>query len=127
MMDLKTSQFIDHIIARCCEEFPRPCSTCGRVFESFSDFILKTTPIGEPVSYDTMEDLIKDGGHPVGSLSYVNCSCGTTLSIQCGDASSEQYLALVASIDGDARHNGLSVDAVLEILRQEIRTRVSQD
>lgn len=126
-MELKTTQFVDHIIEHCKQQFPRSCPNCGREFGSFAEFVSATSTIGEPQAYDSVEDLLCDVGHPIGALSYVNCRCGTTLTLQCGDTSSDEYKALVESLTHDVEESGLTVGGVLEVLRQVIRARATRE
>ena len=123
-MELKSSQFIDHIIEYCDRQFPMSCSNCSREFSSFGDFVSATSPIGEPVAYETVEELVT-AGHPIGTLSYVNCGCGDTLTVQCDDMKSNEYFALIGALASDVVRTGSTASAVLEVLRREIRSRVT--
>ena len=123
-MELKASQFLDHIIEYCDRQFPMSCSNCSREFSSFGDFVSATSPIGEPVAYETVEELVA-AGHPIGTLSHVNCGCGDTLTVQCGDTKSNEYFALIGALASDVVRTGLTASAVLEVLRREISFRVT--
>ena len=121
-MELKTTQFIDHIIEYCDQQFPMSCSACGREFSSFGNFVRATFPVAEPIAYETVDEFL-EVRHPIGSLSYVNCGCGNTLAVHCGDTTSDDYLALLRTLASDVERTGLTVSGVFEVLRQEIRSR----
>ncbi|MGW8370225.1 MAG: hypothetical protein ACWGPN_16295 [Gammaproteobacteria bacterium] len=61
-------------------KFPMTCSKCGRRFASLRDYLLNTTHVGSPVSYDA-ELTDWRPRLPIGTMSFANCRCGTTLSI----------------------------------------------
>ncbi len=125
-MELRTTRFLDHIIEYCEQQFPRSCANCGLEFGSFTDFISATSPIGEPQAYDAVGDLLHEVGHLVGTLSFVNCRCGSTLTVECGDTTSDEYVALLDALAHDVEKTGLTVNGVLEVLRQTIRSRVGK-
>lgn len=58
--------------------FPKTCPNCGIVFNSFSEYLQKTTPVGDPVSYDLNEGEPKPH-KPLGTHADANCQCGSTL------------------------------------------------
>jgi hypothetical protein len=124
--ELETAKFIDPIVDYCSSKFPKPCTSCGRNFESFADFVAHTVPVGSPQAYDTLEEVLENVGHPIGALSFVNCVCGTTLTVECGDTESDMYLALLEALERDIDETGWPASDVLTTLRNEIRARVAQ-
>ena len=64
-------------------KFPKVCTKCGRTFASLKEYLQGTTHVGNPVSYDAdMKNW--NPFKPVGTLSFANCPCGTTLAV-CSD------------------------------------------
>jgi predicted nucleic acid-binding Zn-ribbon protein len=55
--------------------FPKKCSSCGEVYESSEQFVLKTADIGGRSGLKSSED--DDGDHIVEL--FRNCVCGSTL------------------------------------------------
>lgn len=100
-------------------QFPRACSTCARQFSDFADYVGSTSVIGTPVCFDDDDAaLLID---PIGTVSMVNCPCGTTLTMNC--AHGEMYEQFVAAIKADAALYSTTVAEVLQLMRAEIRSR----
>lgn len=55
--------------------FPKTCRTCGKVFQSFPEYIHQTEPVNH-----CLEDYrdVRDG---FGTMQYRHCYCGSTLTI----------------------------------------------
>ncbi|PKM98889.1 MAG: hypothetical protein CVU79_01165 [Elusimicrobia bacterium HGW-Elusimicrobia-3] len=107
--------FIDPIIAVCREQFPRKCGNCGREFSDFQDFAANTRPFGALLPTYLRDDLF-------GAISYVNCLCGNTITLECVDAAVNGRLA--EAILREAVICGRPVRAILMDLRAEVRRRV---
>lgn len=58
--------------------FPRKCSTCGRVFYSFGEFINETKQLDWRSGLIENSGCPDDGDAPIVEL-YRNCICGSTL------------------------------------------------
>jgi hypothetical protein len=56
--------------------FPKKCSTCGRVFASFPEYIHGTEPLGHGL------EPYKDSVDVLHTMQYRNCRCGTTLALR---------------------------------------------
>ena len=113
---MKVFQFISPIVEYCESQFPKDCSSCGHSYSDFNDYVSTTEAIGSPKCYD--DDL--ESSHPIGTLSQVNCKCGSTISLTCSDKTSDMYLQLVSTLQEDAKTEGITVDDVLTRLRDEI-------
>lgn len=61
-------------------QFPKTCSTCGTVFTSLADYLRRTEHVGDPVSYDGEAGRLRPS-EPMGTVSFANCACGTTLTM----------------------------------------------
>lgn len=107
--------FIDPIIAACRAQFPRKCDNCGREFHSFQDFAGNTRPVGSLQLPYRQDDLF-------GAISYVNCLCGSTITLKYVDAAAHGRLA--EAILREAVISGRPVRAILMDLRSEVRRRV---
>ena len=55
--------------------FPKKCKSCGKVFQSFPEYIHATSPVQH-----CLEDYREDSDD-FGTMQYRNCLCGTTLLI----------------------------------------------
>ncbi len=120
--DLQVGAFVQPLLGYLTAQFPRACTTCARPFPDFAAWVSTTSPLGMPVCFD-QGDAEAAGEDPVGTLSMVDCVCGTTLAISCHHPDSEMYQQLVAALRGDAVRHAISVDDVLQVLREEIRRR----
>jgi hypothetical protein len=57
------------------ELFPKKCSTCGREYTSFPEYIHRTSPVAHGLEpYKDSEDMLH-------TMQYRNCRCGSTLCI----------------------------------------------
>ena len=117
MLSQNMATFVDAIIAVCKSQFPVQCGTCGKVFESFDQFVRLTVPVGAPCSFDGESD-------PIGVLSYVNCSCNSTLALRCEDMTAEQHQAFFAAVTREMQLTQKSSDEILAELRSVIRSCV---
>lgn len=55
--------------------FPKTCHTCGVTYESFPDYIHRTSPLGHGLEpYTNSLDVLS-------TMQYRNCLCGSTLAI----------------------------------------------
>lgn len=114
----KSDQFLPSLFAFCEEQFPKRCSACEVIFESFADYTRHSIAIGKPMP--TL-DLSERRACKPAFLSLVNCLCGSTLSLQCGDFRSPEYGAFIDAVARDAEAEGLSPEDVLQELRVRLR------
>jgi hypothetical protein len=103
--------------------FPKTCPTCRRQFATLREYILGTERIGPVRSYDA------DVGdwttkQPVGSVALANCPCGSTLALSTEGMSLPQRLALLSWVKSETQRRGISPSALLDRLRDTIRTQV---
>lgn len=118
-----THAFVEAILQACHRQFPKRCSTCGRMFRNFGEYVKDTIPIGTPICFDEDASAHFD---PIGTVSMVNCGCRTTLSLEC-PPHGEMYDRFVAALRADAAQYSITVSEVLESMRTEIRARALQD
>lgn len=105
------------------DEFPSTCS-CGVRFSCHGEFLERVTPIGEPVSFDSLEeeDDPPVGWTPMGMMAFANCdACGTTLSMSTMGMPVELRRELFAWVKTEARARGLRPRELMESVRQQIQ------
>lgn len=101
--------------------FPKTCPNCQRVYSTVREYLLVTTPVGLPISYDA--DLgNKNPEKMIGSIASANCPCGSTLSISSGQMDHSQRLVLLDWIFQETAAQGVSASELLD----RLRTRISQ-
>ena len=105
-----------------CGLFPRSCSNCGRTFDSLRDYILQTSPLGSAHSYDVEHSDWKPQ-QPLGGTAMANCVCGNTLSLTTSAMPVELVHEMLDWIKAQSVARGISADAVIEIVRAEVRRR----
>lgn len=112
-------EVVEMVVAHCASAFPRRCSNCGRDFQDLRAYFQGTSCLGAPICYDQTP-----AADPLGTLSFVNCACGSTVTLECADRGSEEYVAFLAWLERESAHPGASKKAVLEALRKRIRAAV---
>jgi hypothetical protein len=104
-------------------QFPKVCPACGRRFESLRDYIKVTERIEPAVSYDAeMEDWTPR--EPVGTVTYSNCACGTTLALSSHGMPLLRLWSLYIWARGETRRRGITMQQLLTYLRNLIRRQV---
>ncbi|MEJ2394801.1 MAG: oxidoreductase [Candidatus Thiodiazotropha sp.] len=58
--------------------FPRKCTTCGRVYDSFEEFVSETRPLEGRSGLQENIGCPEEGDNPIVEI-YRNCVCGSTL------------------------------------------------
>ena len=61
-------------------QFPKVCANCERCYTTFRNYLLETSRLGAPMSYDAE---IGDWQplKPLGAFTHSNCQCGSTLAL----------------------------------------------
>ena len=61
-------------------QFPKVCANCERRYTTFRNYLLNTSRLGSPMSYDAE---IGDWQplKPLGAFTHSNCQCGSTLAL----------------------------------------------
>lgn len=103
--------------------FPKSCPHCQRRFATLREYLLNTEHVGQAVPYDALL------GHwnpvkPVGTVSYSNCQCGTTLALSSKGMPLQRLWALLHWAKGETRRRGVSPQELLTHLREEICRQV---
>jgi hypothetical protein len=104
-------------------QFPKTCSTCGRRFATLREYILSTRRVGPAISYDAeLGDWHTQ--HPIGSLAFANCSCGTTLVLSTEGMPLPQRQALLAWVREETERQHIMPSELLERIRNDLRKEV---
>lgn len=104
-------------------KFPKVCSKCGRTFASLKEYLQSTTHVGSPISYDA--DLKKwRPRQPVGTLSFANCRCGTTLAVSSDGMGLIVMWRLLRWARRESARRKISVGELLVGVREKIDRQV---
>jgi len=99
--------------------FPQTCPRCHRVFVSFKDFLVNTSPVGEVRSWDAdMEDW--QPKEPLGIMAHANCQCGTTLGLSSEGMPLLQLWRMMFWVRFESFRRGVTPSVVLTALRDKI-------
>lgn len=102
-------------------KFPMACTACGHPFASLKEYLEYTKHLGNPVSYDAEAGNWRPW-RPLGTLSYANCRCGTTLSISSHGMGLLTLWRLLQWARTQSSSRGISMGELL----QGIRTRIDR-
>ena len=103
--------------------FPKSCSNCGRQFANLREFIQVTTHLGPAMPYDAEEGDWQPIS-PRGTLTYANCPCGNTLGLSSAGMPLSQLWRLLGWARTETQKRGMSPQALLNYLRDEICKQV---
>jgi hypothetical protein len=104
-------------------QFPMVCLVCRRPYASFREFLRVTKPVGSTISYDA-ELNSWTPMQPLGTVTCANCTCGNTLSLSSEGMPLEQLWHLMNWARSETKKRGLSVEQLLNHLREEMRKEV---
>jgi len=102
--------------------FPRNCPNCGQVFANYGEYLEKTTPIGQPISYDIELGEWRPT-EPNGNFSFANCHCGNTLSLNSTGMPLTQIWQVLSWVKAESERQQVPTSEILSHLRQEVRKR----
>ena len=104
-------------------QFPKVCPACHRRFAALREYLLTTEHIGPAISYD-----VELGDwtplRQLGTLTYANCPCGTTLALSSQGMPLSQLWPLLNWARLETKRRGLSPQELLNYLRDEICKQV---
>ena len=103
--------------------FPKTCPKCHHVFATLREYLLTTTHLGPAMPYDP------EAGNwipyqPLGLMTYANCACGNTLTLSSKGLPLIPYWRLLRWARQETKQRGLSPQALLNYLRDEICKQV---
>jgi hypothetical protein len=99
---------------------------CEHRFLTLKDYLEYTTHLGKPVSYDA-EKGDWQPHEPLGTLSYANCRCGTTLTISSHGMGLFTMWRLLLWARKESWSRKMSVSDLLDDLRQKIDQQVLRE
>jgi hypothetical protein len=100
-------------------KFPKKCALCHRTYANLKDYLLRTTHVGPPRSYD-LEMGVHQPTKPIGTMSLANCACGNTLAIDSSGMELTTMWRLMAWLLAEMNRRGQKPSMVLESLRAAI-------
>jgi len=104
-------------------QFPKTCSNCGLEFKDLKDYLLNTTHLGDPVSYDAEVENWQSTTQ-FGTFSHANCNCGNTLTITSKGIGIMTMFKLLGWAKKESHERGISVNKLLAALRVKIDSQV---
>jgi hypothetical protein len=102
--------------------FPRNCAHCGQTFATYQEYVQKTTPIGEPVSYDIELDDWQPA-ETTGNFSFANCHCGNTIALNSQGMPLTQIWQVLNWVKEESEQRGVPASEILHHLREAVRQR----
>lgn len=106
--------------------FPKRCSVCERTYANLRDYLLHTTHVGKPQSYD-VELGNPRPTKPIGTLSLANCSCGNTLVMDSSGMDLATLWRLMGWLTGEMVRRRQTAPVILEDLRRAIDEATLRD
>ena len=103
-------------------KFPKDCPRCGRRYDSLAAYLLGTTHVGPPISGDYPERATEPA-RLIGTISYANCSCGTTLAISSAGLDVLTMWRLLQWAGASVARRRISMGELLS----ELRTRIDEE
>jgi hypothetical protein len=103
--------------------FPKVCPTCYRRFATLREYLLTTTHLGPAIPYDVELGDWKPL-RPLGTMTYANCPCGTTLALTSQGMPLSQLWSLLGWAKLETQRRGVSPNELLNYLREEICKQV---
>ena len=100
-------------------KFPKQCGVCERTYANLKDYLLHTTHVGPPKSYDADFGVFRPL-RPIGTMSLANCSCGNTLVIDSDGMSLMTLWRLMGWLQGEMIRSRQKPSVILEELRRSI-------
>src|SRR5262245_1482610 len=104
-------------------KFPMACSACGHWFASLREYLEYTTHLGNPISFDAELGNWRPW-RPIGTLSFANCRCGTTLSLSSEGMGLLTMWRLLRWARKESSRRGIAVGDLLEVIRRKIDEQV---
>jgi hypothetical protein len=103
--------------------FPKACPSCDRQYATLREFLLITKPCGPAMPYDAEIGDWKPL-NPLGTMTYANCPCGTTLALSSEGMPLAKLWSLLRWAKKETKQRNLSPEALLNYLRDEITKQV---
>jgi hypothetical protein len=121
MLSGKIKSFIKPIIDFCSLQFPKKCNCCEKEYVDFKSFLEQTITVGSITGGEEYQSPVYD---IFGILSWVNCECGSTMTISCTDSEKEMHQVFKEAVINEAKEQNTTPENVLNEIRQEIRKAI---
>jgi len=103
--------------------FPQACPQCQRRFANLREYLLITKPLGPAMPYDAEIDRWRPL-RPIGTATFANCPCGTTLALTSKGMPLYQLWPLLHWAKVETQRRGQTPRELLNYLRDEITKQV---
>lgn len=104
-------------------QFPKLCPNCQRSYASLRQYIQITAHLGPAMPYDAeMGDW--NPAQPIGTLTYSNCPCGSTMALTSDGMPLLRLWSLLNWAKTETKKRGMTPQELLNYLRDEICRRV---
>jgi len=104
-------------------QFPGCCTNCNRPFATLRDYLLITEQVGSAIPYD-----VELGDwqplQPLGTMTFANCPCGSTLALSSDGMPLLQLWSLLSWAKSETKKRGMTPKELLNYLRDEISKQV---
>ncbi len=104
-------------------KFPKTCTSCGKRYGSLHEYLVETRHVGLPVSYDEEIDDISPT-EPFGTISFANCTCGSTLSIDSRGMPLQTMARLMMWARRESARRHITMRQLLGWVREQIDEQV---
>lgn len=102
--------------------FPLTCR-CGKVYPNLRSYLLQTTHVGPPVSYDGELGNWTPRA-PIGTVSMANCPCGSTLTVNTDGMPLRTMWQLLLWARFESWNRQISLPELLRWVRDQIDSQV---
>ena len=104
-------------------QFPKVCPNCGRRYVTLKDYLQNTNHLGSSMPYDA------EVGNwtplkPLGTLTFANCPCGSTLALSSAGMPLMRLWSLLSWARVETVRRGQTPQELLNYLRDEICKQV---
>jgi hypothetical protein len=119
-------EVINTVRAHAETHFPMNCTNCAKPYRDLHQFLLETTHVGKPISYDAEENDWRPK-LPIGTLAQFNCQCGTTLTLGSPGMPLSTLWRLMWWLRQRHKATGQAYQDILAWVQQEIDKQVLGD
>ena len=116
---LNENQAIKKIQTLLESQFPKTCFNCRLTYNSLTEFVELTEYLGDPIVYDVEVLQPTDKIH-IGSATFANCTCGSTLSLTSQGIDPTLYEELLTWATRESFRRGMPMSHFLAYIRNEI-------
>ena len=99
--------------------FPKTCNACKKVFPNYREYLLNTSRLGNPVSYDMELGNLRPE-NASGNIALANCRCGNTLVISSSGMPLIQIWQILSWVKAETSRRGVKTQEVICYLRDTV-------